>query len=109
MGRIIPFPILRFYIDNMLVVSYDFENNKPRARFSKFLKKFGRKLQYSVYEIRHSPRVLQNILSEVELKYKEEFKNTDSIIIMPLCEGCKKKVARYGYAKNDEKDVVIFK
>lgn len=93
----------------MLIVSYDFKRNNPRARFSKFLKKFGRKLQYSVYEIRHSPRVLQNILSEVELKYKKQFCNADSIIIMPLCEACKKKVVRYGYAVNEEKDVVIFR
>jgi len=92
----------------MLVISYDFENNKPRTRFSRFLKKFGRKLQYSVYEIRHSARVLQNILSEVELKYKKEFRNADSILIMPLCEACQKKIVRYGYAKNDEKDVVVF-
>ena len=93
----------------MLIVSYDFENNKPRAKFSKFLKKFGRKLQYSVYEIRHSPRVLQNVLSEIELKYKKQFKNTDSIIITPLCEACQKKIVRYGYAVNEEKDVIVFR
>jgi len=92
----------------MLLVSYDFENNRVRAKFSKFLKKFGRKIQYSVYEIRNSDRILQNILSEVELGYKKSFRNTDSIIIAPLCESCRKKVVRYGYAKNDEKEVVVF-
>lgn len=93
----------------MLLVSYDFEDNNPRTKFSKFLKKFGRKLQYSVYEIRHSARVLQNILSEVELKYKKQFKNADSIIMIQLCEACQKKIVRYGYAVNDEKDVIVFK
>ena len=93
----------------MLVVSYDFEDNKPRTRFSKFLKKFGRKLQYPVYEIRNSRRILQNILNEVELKYRKEFKNADSIVVIPLCELCKKNVMRYGYAENDDKEVVIFK
>lgn len=92
----------------MLFVSYDFGNNKVRSKFSKFLKKFGRKLQYSVYEVRHSQRVLQNIMSEVELKYSKQFKNADSIIIAPLCEACKKKVVRYGYAVNEEKDVIMF-
>ncbi len=92
----------------MLIISYDFEKNRPRAKFSKFLKKFGRKIQYSVYEIKHSQRVLQNILSEIELKYKKQFKNTDSVIIMPICESCQKKIARYGYAQNEEKDVIIF-
>jgi len=92
----------------MLLVSYDFTNNKVRAKFSKFLKKFGRKIQYSVYEIRNSDRVLRNILNEIQLNYKKSFKKSDSIIIVPVCEGCKKKVARFGCAENDEKEVLIF-
>lgn len=92
----------------MLIVSYDFTENRPRTKFSKFLSKFGRKLQYSVYEIRNSSRILRNILDEVELRYKKQFKDSDSIVVMPLCETCKKKVVRYGYSENDEKEVVIF-
>lgn len=92
----------------MLIVSYDFEEDRPRTKFAKFLKKFGRKLQYSVFEIKHSPRVLQNILSEIELRYQKQFRNADSIIITPLCEACQKRVVRYGYAVNEEKDVVVF-
>jgi CRISPR-associated protein Cas2 len=92
----------------MLIVSYDFENDRVRTRFSKFLKKFGRKIQYSVYEIRNSDRVLRNILDEVELNYKKSFKKSDSVVILPICEGCKKKVIRFGYAENDEKEVLVF-
>lgn len=92
----------------MIIVSYDFEKNNPRAKFSKFLKKFGRKIQYSVYGIKNSQRVLQNILSEVELKYKKQFKNSDSIVIVPVCEACQKKIVRYGYAANEERDVIVF-
>ncbi|PIQ69003.1 MAG: CRISPR-associated endonuclease Cas2 [Candidatus Taylorbacteria bacterium CG11_big_fil_rev_8_21_14_0_20_46_11] len=92
----------------MIIASYDFSNDKVRTKFSKFLKKFGRKLQYSVYEIRNSDRVLQNIKKEVELKYKKKFSNADSVLVMELCERCKKNVCRYGYAVNDEKDVVVF-
>lgn len=92
----------------MLIVSYDFEENRPRAKFSKFLKKFGGKMQYSVFEIKNSPRILKNILSEVELKYKKQFTGSDSIVIIPLCEACEKKMVRYGYAENEEKDVVVF-
>lgn len=93
----------------MLLVAYDFAGNKVRSKFSKFLEKFGRRIQYSVFEIRNSPRVLTNILKEVELVYKKTFKNTDSILIFPLCEGCKKKAIRYGYAVNEEREVLIFK
>ncbi|MFH1551543.1 MAG: CRISPR-associated endonuclease Cas2 [bacterium] len=92
----------------MIIVCYDFQDNKVRAKFSKFLKKFGRKIQYSVYEIRNSQRILQNILDEVELKYKKLFKNTDSILIFRICEGCKKKIVRYGYASNEEEEIVFF-
>jgi len=92
----------------MIIVSYDFENDKKRNKFSKFLKKYGRKIQYSVYEIKNSPRVLQNILSEIKLKYEKEFTGSDSILIFNICEGCQKKIKRYGYAKNEEKDIIVF-
>ena len=92
----------------MVIICYDFTDNKTRARFSKFLKKYGRKIQFSVYEIRNSQRILQNILDEIELRYQKEFTNSDSILIFSICEGCKKKVRRYGYASNEEEDVVIF-
>ena len=90
----------------MLIVSYDITNNKKRSRFSKFLKKFGSRLQYSVFELRNSQRVLQNIVSEVECKYRQKFELTDSVYIMQLCEGCKKKVKRYGAAAHQDKEVV---
>jgi len=92
----------------MVIICYDFSDNKTRARFSKFLKKYGRKIQFSVYEIRNSQLILQNILDEIELRYKKEFTNSDSILIISVCEGCKKKIKRYGYAANEEEDVVIF-
>lgn len=92
----------------MLILSYDVSNNRTRTKFAKFIHKYGRKIQYSVYEIRNSPRVLQNIRSEIELNYKKKFTGADSVVIFQLCEGDKKKVVRYGYAENDEKDVVVF-
>ncbi len=92
----------------MLILSYDFSNDRARTKFSKFLNKYGRRFQYSVYEIRNSPRVLQNIKTEIELNYKKHFTGADSVVIFQVCEGDKKKVVRYGYAKNEEKEVVIF-
>lgn len=92
----------------MLLISYDFSSDKTRAKFSKFIQKYGRRIQYSVYEIRNSERVLQNILNEIELIYKKKFTGADSIVIIPISEADKKKVKRYGYAENEEKEVVIF-
>lgn len=91
----------------MMIVSYDFESDRTRARFSKFLEKHGRRIQYSVFEIRNSDRVLRNILDEIELRYRKEFTGADSILIYRICEGCKKKILRYGYAEHEEKEIVI--
>jgi len=92
----------------MIIIAYDFSNDKVRTQFSKFIQKFGRKIQYSVYEVRNSSRILQNILKEIELVYKKKFEGADSILIFQICEGDKKKIARYGYAANEEKEVVVF-
>jgi len=92
----------------MIIIAYDFSNDKTRARFSKFLSKFGRKIQYSVYEIKNSDRILQNILKEIELKYKNQFTSSDSILIFQICGWDEKRILRYGCAANEEKEVVIF-
>ncbi|OIO15734.1 CRISPR-associated endonuclease Cas2 [Candidatus Gottesmanbacteria bacterium CG11_big_fil_rev_8_21_14_0_20_37_11] len=92
----------------MLIVSYDFTNNKTRSKFAKFLKKYGRRMQYSVFSVHNSPRVLRNILTEIEAKYKKLFTKTDSIVIFPVCEGCRGKTIRYGSAHHDIENVVYF-
>ena len=45
----------------MLIVSYDIKNDKLRTKFSKYLSKFGFRLQYSVFQIDNSKRILENI------------------------------------------------
>ena len=92
----------------MLIVSYDFTNDKTRTRFSKFLKQYGNRIQYSVFSIGNSPRVLRNVIAEIDARYKKLFKDTDSIVIFSTCERCKKKIIRYGCAKHDVEDVVYF-
>jgi len=92
----------------MLIVSYDFTNDKTRTKFSKFLEKYGWRMQYSVFVIRNSPRVLRNILNEIDLRYKKSIKNTDSVIIFSICGRCKKQITRYGCARHDIENVVYF-
>ena len=91
----------------MLIVAYDFANDKKRTKFAKFLSKHGYRIQYSVFKIENSKRVLENILNEIEYKYKKTFTSTDSIIIFETCAGCDKKVRRYGYAKNEDIDILF--
>ena len=89
----------------MLIVSYDISDDKMRTRFSKFLSKFGYRLQYSVFQIRNSDRLLNNIVSTVEKVYAKKFSQSDSIVIFSLSKNC--KVLRFGYAKNDDKDLIF--
>ncbi|MCY4577374.1 MAG: CRISPR-associated endonuclease Cas2 [Candidatus Kaiserbacteria bacterium] len=92
----------------MLYVCYDFSDDKVRAKFARFLSKYGRKVQYSVYEIKNSQRVLKNILNEVEYKYSPRFTGADSIIIIPISNADRSKVIRYGFAQNDDEDILFF-
>ena len=89
----------------MLLISYDISNDKIRTKFSKFLSKFGFRLQYSVFEINNSDSVLQNITTEIENTYMKLFTEEDSIIIFKLSETCKKTC--YGYAKNEDKEFFL--
>ncbi|MCD8024229.1 MAG: CRISPR-associated endonuclease Cas2 [Candidatus Gastranaerophilales bacterium] len=89
----------------MIIISYDIENDKLRSRFSKYIKKFGYRLQYSVYEIKNSKRILNNIMSEITNNFEKSFKQTDSIIIIETSETC--KITKWGYAKNDEDDIIV--
>jgi CRISPR-associated protein Cas2 len=89
----------------MLIISYDISNDKLRTRFSKFLSKFGGRLQFSVFEIRNSDRVLENINTKIMAHYEPQFAQTDSVIIFNLSKQCTK--TSFGYAKNDETDLII--
>ena len=91
----------------MLIVTYDISNNKTRTKFSKFLQKHGRRLQYSVFEIKNSERLLNIILLEIEKKFAPKFEITDSILIFPINPNCASKIYRYGFPVQEEKDLLI--
>lgn len=91
----------------MILICYDFSNDKLRAKFAKFLDKYGKKVQYSVYEIKHSKRMLDNILTEINHNFKRKFTSSDSVLIFQICEGDKKKIIRYGYPTLELKEVVM--
>ena len=91
----------------MIVVSYDISNDKLRTKFAKFLSKFGHRLQYSVFEIDTSERLLNNIEAEVKNNFERKFSDSDSIMIFRLSNSC--KITRYGYAKHDNDDIIMIK
>lgn len=92
----------------MIIIAYDFTSNKRRNKFSKFLKQYGEKIQYSVYQIKNSQRLLNIIMVEIENNYVKYFENTDSILIFQICNTCIGKVKKYGSSSNQDKEVVYF-
>lgn len=89
----------------MLIVAYDISSDRLRTRFSNFLGKFGHRIQYSIFEIKNSTRILDLIQIKIDSHFKKKFTQTDSVIIFDLSATC--KISRFGYAKNDESDLLI--
>jgi CRISPR-associated protein Cas2 len=92
----------------MLIITYDFSDNKIRTKFHKFLKKYGRPLQFSVFEIKNSPRILNIVMLEIEKKYKPKFTLADSILVIPITLKDQNRIIRYGYSVQEEKELVWF-
>lgn len=91
----------------MIIISYDISNDKKRAKFSKYIRKFGHMLQYSVYEIENSQKVLNNILADLNNKWIKQFDQTDSVYIFKMSTSC--EIIKYGFAKNEDEDLLIVK
>jgi CRISPR-associated protein Cas2 len=88
-----------------LLIAYDIADDKLRTKFSKFLGKFGRRLQFSIFEIKNSDRILNLICTEITTRYEKKFEQSDSVIIFRLSATCEQ--INFGYAKNDESDLIL--
>lgn len=89
----------------MFIVSYDISNDKLRTKFAKYLSRFGHRLQYSVFQIDNSSKIIDNIIQDLKNNFEKKFTQEDSVMIFKLSSSC--EIIRFGYAKNDEKDFFI--
>ena len=89
----------------MIVISYDISDDKLRTKFSKYLEKYGNRMQYSVFQIQNSDRILTNIAQDIENKFSKKFNQQDSVYIFIM--DSRTEIKRYGYAKNEEKDIIV--
>lgn len=90
----------------MLIVSYDIQDDKIRTKFSKMLTKNGAiRLQYSVYEVNNTDRILNNLKVLIEELFAKKFKGGDSVIIF---DASAVKLKKYGNAIHRDTDVVYF-
>lgn len=90
--------------NNVIIVTYDISNNKTRTKFSKFLQEFGVRVQFSVYEIQSSPRVLNIVKTAIKTNFKKLFEPGDSIYIFTTHHS---KTERYGSAGLIDNDLII--
>lgn len=90
---------------DMVIVSYDISNDKLRTSFAKYLSRFGHRIQYSVFEIDNSKRIVDNIVNDLTNTFEKRFSQSDSVYIFKMSSSC--EVLRYGYAKNEENDFFI--
>ncbi len=91
----------------LIIVSYDISDNKKRTKFNKYIRKFGKMLQYSVYEIDNSERILNNIITDLNNQFIKTFDETDSVYVFKLSRGC--ETYKFGYAKNEDQELLIVK
>ena len=90
----------------MLIVSYDISDDKLRGKFSKMLTKHGAiRLQFSVYEVNNTDRVLNNLIVMIEDTFAKKFDGGDSVIIF---DASAVKLKKYGNALHRDTDIVYF-
>lgn len=90
----------------MLVISYDISSTKLRTKFSKMLTKNGAiRLQYSVYEVNNTGRLLDNIRLKINTFYSDKFTKDDSVMIFNTNS---ETIEKYGNAIHRDKDMLFF-
>lgn len=76
-----------------------------RSNFSKMLKENGAvRLQYSVYEVRNTKRIMDNLVAKIET-YSKHFTADDCVVIFDVDMN---KMSKYGNAIHRDKPVVYF-
>ena len=89
----------------MIIVSYDITDDKMRTNFSKMLNKNGAiRLQFSVYEISNTKRIVDNLIAKIEA-YTKHFTADDSVILFDVDTD---KLTKYGNAIHRDKPIVYF-
>lgn len=92
-------------INNYIIVSYDITDTKKRTKFSKLLRKHGAiRLQFSVYEVKNTKRIIDNLVVKIET-FAAEFTGDDSIILFEVTDG---KMTKYGNAIHRDQPIVYF-
>ena len=76
-----------------------------RTHFAKMLTSNGAiRLQYSVYEVRNTKRIMDNLAVKIEA-YSKHFTADDSVVVFDVESD---KMTKYGRAIHRDRDIVYF-
>ena len=90
----------------MIIISYDISDDLLRNSFSKFITKNGGiRLQYSVYEVRNTKRVIDNLRLKIKSNFAPKFSGSDSIMLFVVDDA---DIEKYGNAIHRDKDLLGF-
>ena len=88
----------------MTIISYDIADDKLRSRFSKMLQKQGAiRLQFSVYEVHNTKRILDNLRILIQ-DFSKHFTAADSIVLFDVDNS---HITKYGNAIHRDQDIVF--
>lgn len=88
----------------MIIICYDIKDDKIRTKFAKMLCSQGAiRLQFSVYEVNNTQRVIDIIKTNIVDKFYKLFTGADSVLIFDAPNA---KVQKYGNAIHRDSDVV---
>ena len=86
------------------LISYDIKNDKIRTKFAKMLRAQGAiRLQFSVYEVNNTQRIIDNIKINIVDKFSKLFTGADSVLIFDAPNA---KVQKFGNAIHRDAEIV---
>ena len=77
-----------------VIIAYDIADDRRRRELFKMLGAFGINVQYSFFEIAITPQKFVRLKNKIK---KLLDKKEDKIVFIQLCEGCWRRVERWGY------------
>jgi CRISPR-associated protein Cas2 len=85
------------------LVTYDISDDKIRSNLSKFLLKYGVRVQFSCFELECNEKELKEITSFIESIIDIE---TDSVFLFPISKNMEKSIIELGSSRNIDYEVI---
>lgn len=74
------------------LIAYDINENTKRDRLARYLEKKGKRIQHSVFILRTDNRKFSQILKDID----SITNGTGKIVVLRLCESCKRRAIQRG-------------